>query len=65
MFKILSNIFEQTVQYYRKTIQLFFKGQSNHHDMAFTAILTIHVRTSDGLNEGLPIKMTREKFQQK
>ena len=25
----------------------------------------IHERTSDSLNEGLPIKMTREKFQRK
>ena len=25
----------------------------------------VYVRTSDSLNEGLPIKMTREKFQRK
>ena len=33
-----------------------------HACSAFISYSTDHLRTSDSLNEGLPIEMTREKF---
>ena len=44
------------------------KIMSNLHSLARCSVLfiltSIFLRTSDSLNEGLPIKMTREKFQE-
>ena len=51
-----------------------FQNDSNQNKLIFLKItmisltistLSIQARTSDSLNEGLPIKMTREKFQRK
>ena len=58
------------MDYYQEPVQLYihilsFLLHSTLKGMFSVYSLKNDIRTSDSLNEGLPIKITREKFQRK